>query len=548
MVVEPHSKLLLAPNAKSRQFEHANRYLSVALRRASQRKLPQFFATSFLESAWKRAEIDGRVPARWNTTWSTARGTFARLRVASMESIWRQSGRRLVISLGLSLVLTASVSASPRAVGAARASPPQTSSSGHTQLSPSNGDQTVYDSNLNVTWLADANLAVSPRPIGIHCVNMDGTRCVINKSGSMDYQTAVQWVKAMNAYHHSAGYLGHNNWQLPTTPLFDKKCSFRHVNSSGVVVLRFGFNCTNSAMGTLYYKTLGLFEPNTAVPIPKNAVGPFQNFQPYLYWSSSSPSGSLPGYSSFSFNTGFQGSNIDQNYLYVLPMINRKLPGTPAATGKALEVNPGGQTIYDPVADVTWLADANLAASRPIGIDCVNKDGTPCVINADGSMTHTTAVQWITAMKAANKGAGYLGQTDWEMPPSKPTGCSSRGKKGLSGFGCIGRKTMGELFYGQLRRLPGESVVATPDVRIGPFHNIQPYLYWSCQGNSSQSPCQSTGPASGFEWSFSFGNGFEGTDVVANNLYVMVYYPNSTPPHPVPTPKCVPPTKCPPPI
>ena len=37
-------------------------------------------------------------------------------------------------------------------------------------------------------------------------------------------------------------------------------------------------------------------------------------------------------------------------------------------------------------------------------------------------------------------------------------------------------------------------------------------------------PCTGA-PAPGFAWSFSFGNGFEGTDLIQNDLYVMVYYP-----------------------
>ena len=39
------------------------------------------------------------------------------------------------------------------------------------------------------------------------------------------------------------------------------------------------------------------------------------------------------------------------------------------------------------------------------------------------------------------------------------------------------------------------------------------------------------GPASGFEFSFSFGNGFQGTDIFANDLYVTAYFvgpPSST--------------------
>jgi hypothetical protein len=35
------------------------------------------------------------------------------------------------------------------------------------------------------------------------------------------------------------------------------------------------------------------------------------------------------------------------------------------------------------------------------------------------------------------------------------------------------------------------------------------------------------GPADGFAWNFSFGNGFQGTNLVGNNLFVMVYYPGT---------------------
>jgi len=73
--------------------------------------------------------------------------------------------------------------------------------------------------------------------------------------------------------------------------------------------------------------------------------------------------------------------------------------------------------------------------------------------------------------------------------------------------------------------------VIQPDINVGPFNNLQPYLYWSsCEPLNGQKPCRdqygnpATEPAPGFGFSFSFGNGFQGTDLVANDLYVMVYY------------------------
>ena len=86
---------------------------------------------------------------------------------------------------------------------------------------------------------------------------------------------------------------------------------------------------------------------------------------------------------------------------------------------------------------------------------------------------------------------------------------------------------MGELYYDQLGLSAGTPVTATPDIMVGPFNNIQPYQNWSCEGASnSLSPCFADGPANNFEYSFSFGNGFEGTDILANDLYVMVYFPD----------------------
>jgi hypothetical protein len=358
------------------------------------------------------------------------------------------------------------------------------------------GGEIVDDGRLGVLWLSNGNLPAT-ETFGV---------AGISKNGSMDYATAVRWVQAMNAFNHGAGYLGHNNWQLPTTPGKDLHCdrTGRHGES-------FGFHCSGSALGSLYYNTLGLQEPNTAVPIPSMPTGPFSNFQPYLYWSKSPAADPSQGFVSFSFNTGFQGANVWRNHLYVLPMIRGKLPGTPPAEGGGLQVNPGGQTVYDPASQVTWLADANLARTQTFGV---------ADISPDGSMDHNTAALWISAM---NKG-GYLGHTQWELPETGAPDPSCT-LKGTTGFDCTA-SPMGELYYKQLRLARGASVVSTPDVKIGAFHNIQPYLYWACEADAVPSACQTSGPADGFEWNFSFGNGFQGTNLVSNYLYVIVYSPH----------------------
>src|ERR1017187_2816797 len=119
---------------------------------------------------------------------------------------------------------------------------------------------TVYDPVNNITWLANANLPSANR-FGVPvCTGSLGLQSCVNASGSMNYPTAAAWVAAMNA----ANYLGHNNWQLPTTPLNDKTCG-----KTGPTGQNFGFGCTAGALASLY-NTLGVKPPNTALPIPNN--------------------------------------------------------------------------------------------------------------------------------------------------------------------------------------------------------------------------------------------------------------------------------------
>jgi uncharacterized protein (TIGR03437 family) len=363
---------------------------------------------------------------------------------------------------------------------------------------------TVYDTVNNVTWLADANLTATNR-FGLPVCTAAGTEPCVNPSGSMTYQSAAAWVEAMNA----ANYLGHTNWQLPTTPPLDPVCGKKGPNGNS-----FGFGCAASAFGSLYSAGLGLKAPNTAVPVGANTVGPFNNLQPYLYWSQTSAGGD--GYNSFSFDNGYVGANTAPNFLYVLPMIPGKIPGTPPSTGQGLQVNPGGDTVYDPVANVTWLANANLAATDTFGLPlCTDPISPATCVAKDGAMTWDSASQFIVNMNAY-KGTGYLNQTNWKLPPVDPT---------CSGFGCKNAgNPMGELFYGQLGGNQGGGVVAAPHIAVGPLRNLRPNLYWSCQANQIQDACLADGPAPNFEWSFSFGSGFEGTDLLHNELYVTAYF------------------------
>jgi hypothetical protein len=76
------------------------------------------------------------------------------------------------------------------------------------------GGEVVFDSNNEVYWLADANLAASPKGQEIQkSMGVTG----ISPNGAMTFATAQKWAAALNAYDHNRGYLGHNDWQLPAT-------------------------------------------------------------------------------------------------------------------------------------------------------------------------------------------------------------------------------------------------------------------------------------------------------------------------------------------
>jgi hypothetical protein len=68
---------------------------------------------------------------------------------------------------------------------------------------PLNGHEVVFDTSLNISWLADANIAASNH------FGVSG----INANGSMNWNTAQNFIAAMNSYNSGTGYLGINNWR-----------------------------------------------------------------------------------------------------------------------------------------------------------------------------------------------------------------------------------------------------------------------------------------------------------------------------------------------
>lgn len=121
--------------------------------------------------------------------------------------------------------------------------------------------EAYYDTTLNITWLANANLAQSNQ-FGVTGINLS--------NGRMEWATAIDWIAAMNA----ANYLGISTWRLPA--MYD-------INGDGCTVNSFasynggdcGYNVVStgpqaSELASLFHDTLG----NLAFYTTSGAVNP----------------------------------------------------------------------------------------------------------------------------------------------------------------------------------------------------------------------------------------------------------------------------------
>lgn len=194
------------------------------------------------------------------------------------------------------------------------------------------GGGLIYDTDLNVTWLQDANLADS-NSFGVSGI-------LIN--GAMSWSTAQSWIAAMR----DSNYLGYNDWRLPTvTDTGTPGCDFAYSGTDcGYYV-----NTATSKMAHLFYDEL-LITPyfNTSGVGPQAGwgtlnAGPFIHLQGDSYWSSTEY---LPGNNNnlawaFGFGGGLQ---------YV--------SGT-ASVMFALAVRPGDVAAV-PVPAAAWLLGSGL--------------------------------------------------------------------------------------------------------------------------------------------------------------------------------------------
>ena len=135
--------------------------------------------------------------------------------------------------------------------------------------------EAYYDTTLNITWLANANLAQTTT------FGVSGS----NGLGRMEWDTAVAWIAAMN----SANYLGISSWRLPKmVDIGNNGCTVNSLVSynggdCGYNVVSTGPQASETA--SLFYDTLGnlAFYTTSGTPNPSCVGCPkWQNTAPFV--------------------------------------------------------------------------------------------------------------------------------------------------------------------------------------------------------------------------------------------------------------------------
>lgn len=204
------------------------------------------------------------------------------------------------------------------------------------------------------------------------------------------------------------------------------------------------------------------------------------------------------------------------------------------AVQAALITTDGSPFVYDDVLNITWLKNANLAATETFGV---------AGITSNGGMNWYTANAWIGAMNDAN----YLGFHTWQLPTVRPlngesfnyeantNGTADRGfnisAPGTYYAGSTANE-LAHLFYNSLENRGscaiadgpvGACIEPTPEnywewglVNTGPFDNMIPNRY-------ATSVTSGIALDKAFDFDFSFGQ--VGTGGKGGTLYAWAVLP-----------------------
>jgi hypothetical protein len=188
------------------------------------------------------------------------------------------------------------------------------------------GGGLIYDTDLDITWLADANYAKTSG---------------YDADGMMDWNTATTWAANLN-YYDSVRKITWTDWRLPTTT---------DTGTPGCNYAYSGTDCghnvdpASSEMAHLFYTEQGNLSPYDASGAYRGGLrgvdwglvnfGPFTNLQYDFYWSGTEQA---PGpTSSWIFDAdGYQNGADHYNRFYALAVRPGDVAAVPEAQTYAL--------------------------------------------------------------------------------------------------------------------------------------------------------------------------------------------------------------------
>lgn len=170
------------------------------------------------------------------------------------------------------------------------------------------GGQAVYDTDLDITWLADANA-------GAGSAFDDGS--LSTTDGRMSWANANAWAASLTV----DGFTG---WRLATTADPDASCTDDTAGTTPSADA-IGYNCTGSEMGHLFYNELGA-TAGTSVLTTGNPteLAKFTNIQSHGYWSSTQFAANPGNAWVFGTSSGlqFSASQANNNQYYAWAVRN----------------------------------------------------------------------------------------------------------------------------------------------------------------------------------------------------------------------------------
>ena len=181
--------------------------------------------------------------------------------------------------------------------------------------------EAYYDTDLNITWLADANYAPTS--------GIADTLYSFNPSGTMNWEDANTWAANLS---FTDGVNVYDDWRLPSTILPDASCGYQSGGDS------YGYNCTGSEMGHLFYNELGGTAGQSILTSADPDLAKFANLQAYGYWSATEYAPGTGYYHGWSFymEDGSQYPNYKSDVFYALAVSSGDVGAVPEAETYAL--------------------------------------------------------------------------------------------------------------------------------------------------------------------------------------------------------------------